>query len=174
MNPKGVLWIDLTSRSQLQGQMNEHIVAVAMYVYDANNVSESRIAFRQQTQLPTEDDFTSPWRVTKNQNHTIWSMPTLELGKPHHGADAFAEILGFTGWDFCRDNFYPPLPVQDLGRVALPQGRLVTFPNVLESRRDPFELFDPTNPGHHRCVTLMLVDPKLQSVFDSQCSSATG
>lgn len=30
---------------QLQGQMNEHIVAVAMYIYDVNNVSESRIAF---------------------------------------------------------------------------------------------------------------------------------
>lgn len=144
---------------QLQGQMNEHIVAVAVYVYDAENVSESQIAFRQQTQLPAEEDFAPLWRPPKGRNPSQYCSPTADVGKDHHGIDVFAEILGFKGWDFCSDNFYPPLPVQELGRVALPQGRLVTFPNVLESRRGPFELLDPTKPGHHRCVTLMLVDP---------------
>lgn len=39
------------------------------------------------------------------------------------------------------------------------QGRLVTFPNLPESRRDLVELLDPTKSGHFRRMALMLIDP---------------
>jgi hypothetical protein len=48
---------------------------------------------------------------------------------------------------------------QTTGSVATPQGRLVTFPNVLEHRLKPFQLADPTRPGNYRYIKLYLVDP---------------
>jgi hypothetical protein len=48
---------------------------------------------------------------------------------------------------------------QTTGSVATPQGRLVTFSNVLEHRLKPFELSDPTHPGNYRYIKLYLVDP---------------
>lgn len=36
---------------QLEGQLNEHIVAVAVFAYDVENITEPRIAFRQYTRL---------------------------------------------------------------------------------------------------------------------------
>ncbi|KAL4903978.1 hypothetical protein BDW74DRAFT_168488 [Aspergillus multicolor] len=48
---------------------------------------------------------------------------------------------------------------QDTGSIATPQGRLVTFPNVIENRAEPFQLADPTRPDHYRYIKLYLVDP---------------
>lgn len=56
-----------------------------------------------------------------------------------------------------------PLPDQEIGSIAMPQGRLITFPNGLEYRNEPIELIDPTLPGHRRCIMLHLVDPNIGS-----------
>lgn len=39
------------------------------------------------------------------------------------------------------------------------QGRLITWPNALQHRIDPFTLVDAANSGHCRFITLSLVDP---------------
>ena len=41
----------------------------------------------------------------------------------------------------------------------MPPGRLLTFPNTMERRMEPFQLSDPNLPGHCRSVVLYLVDP---------------
>ncbi|KAL6720945.1 hypothetical protein ACLMJK_000045 [Lecanora helva] len=49
--------------------------------------------------------------------------------------------------------------LQELGRVSTKQGRLITFPNVLQHRVSPFRLQDPSKPGHRKLLALFLVDP---------------
>jgi hypothetical protein len=51
--------------------------------------------------------------------------------------------------------------VQYVGSVETREGRLLTFPNVLQHRVEPFKLADPTKPGHRKIVALFLVDPNL-------------
>ena len=49
--------------------------------------------------------------------------------------------------------------IQDLGSVVTRQGRLLTFPNVMQHRVNPFNLDDPSKPGHRKILALFLVDP---------------
>ncbi|KAF6763669.1 hypothetical protein DFP72DRAFT_873115 [Ephemerocybe angulata] len=49
--------------------------------------------------------------------------------------------------------------IQALGSVQTMQGRLITFPNILQHQVQPFKLDDPTKPGHRKIVALFLVDP---------------
>ena len=52
--------------------------------------------------------------------------------------------------------------VQDSGSVVTREGRLVTFPNILQHRVDRFHLQDPTKPGHRKIVALFLVNPHIK------------
>ena len=52
--------------------------------------------------------------------------------------------------------------MQFLGSVNMPEGRLVTFPNILQHRVQPFELADHTKPGHCKIIALFLVDPGIR------------
>lgn len=49
--------------------------------------------------------------------------------------------------------------IQELGQVVTREGRLLTFPNVMQHRVHPFHLEEPTRPGHRRILALFLVDP---------------
>lgn len=49
--------------------------------------------------------------------------------------------------------------LRELGQVVTKQGRLVTFPNVMQHRVCPFRLEDPTKPGHRKILALFLIDP---------------
>lgn len=44
--------------------------------------------------------------------------------------------------------------------MTTPQGRLLTFPNTLQHKVEPFELVDKSRPGHRRFLALWLVDPQ--------------
>ncbi|KAA8893383.1 hypothetical protein FN846DRAFT_788030 [Sphaerosporella brunnea] len=57
--------------------------------------------------------------------------------------------------------------VQEIGDVVALPGRLVTFPNFLQHRVKPFQLADPTRPGHRKIVALFLVDPHLRVISTS-------
>jgi hypothetical protein len=152
-NPKyhGSTW-------ELEGQMNEHIVAAAVYAYDVQNISESRIAFRQETPMnPGFYQYGPEFQQQKDSN--MWNLPAKRWGRSSGELEALGEIFGFTWDQLLRDTLDYILPFQEIGRVTMPQGRLIAFPNTMEHRREPFELLDPTVPGHHRCVTLLLVDP---------------
>ena len=49
--------------------------------------------------------------------------------------------------------------IQHIGDVALREGRLVTFPNIWQTRLMPFELTDKGKSGHFKILTLHLIDP---------------
>lgn len=53
---------------------------------------------------------------------------------------------------------------QYVGNVETKEGRLLTFPNILQHRVQPFELDDTTKPGHRKIVALFLVDPNVRVV----------
>ena len=52
--------------------------------------------------------------------------------------------------------------VQKIGSVETREGRLLTFPNILQHRVEPFKLADPTKCGHRKIVALFLVDPNIK------------
>lgn len=54
--------------------------------------------------------------------------------------------------------------VQEMGGVETREGRLLTFPNILQHRVGPFKLQDPTKPGHRKIVALFLVDPNIKVI----------
>jgi hypothetical protein len=54
--------------------------------------------------------------------------------------------------------------VQSVGHVETPEGRLLTWPNILQHRVQPFELADPTIPGHRKILALFLVDPNIRII----------
>ena len=54
--------------------------------------------------------------------------------------------------------------VQHTGSVTMQEGRLLTFPNILQRHVQPFELADHTKPGHCKTVVLYLVDPGIQVI----------
>ncbi|KAJ2936892.1 hypothetical protein H1R20_g204, partial [Candolleomyces eurysporus] len=54
--------------------------------------------------------------------------------------------------------------VQDVGSVETREGRLLTFPNILQHQVQPFELEDPTKPGHRKILALFLVDPNIRTL----------
>lgn len=54
--------------------------------------------------------------------------------------------------------------VQDVGSVNTRQGRLLTFPNILQHRVEPFALEDRTKPGHRKILALFLVDPNVRVI----------
>jgi hypothetical protein len=113
----------------LEGMLNEHIVGTAIYYYDVDNTTESRIRFRQQAALDN-----SVMRYEQDDHEPL------------------AEIFG------C-DSLREEPAVQELGSIATPQGRMLVFPNTLQHRVDPFTLEDKTRPGHRRFLVLWLVDP---------------
>ena len=52
--------------------------------------------------------------------------------------------------------------LQFVGSVDTREGRLLTFPNILQHQVQPFSLVDPTKPGHRKILALFLVDPHLK------------
>ncbi|KLT40052.1 hypothetical protein CC85DRAFT_278473 [Cutaneotrichosporon oleaginosum] len=119
-----------------EGQANEHIVGTALYYYDVENVTESRLAFR--TVCDAED----------------YNEGGFEYEQGDH--EPFDILYGVnpSGWSESK--------VQMLGDVATTEGRLLVFPNVLQHQVQPFELVDKTRPGHRKILALFLVDPAVR------------
>lgn len=117
----------------VEGQLNEHIVATALYYYDNENITESHLAFRQQS---ATDDI-------------------IEIGYPQHVHGWLEDIFG------CEQD---GPAVQEVGEVLCSEGRLLTFPNILQHQVQPFELEDPTKKGHRKILALFLVDPGLRII----------
>ncbi|DAA78838.1 TPA_exp: Uncharacterized protein A8136_2623 [Trichophyton benhamiae CBS 112371] len=117
----------------VEGQLNEHICASALFYYDSSNITESRLGFRQMVSFYDADD------VFYEQDHRSW----------------LNEVFGFEDQEST---------VQEIGSVLCKEGRLVTFPNSLQHRVHPFELDDPTQPGHRKILALFLVDPNTRII----------
>ncbi|KAJ9639436.1 hypothetical protein H2199_006469 [Coniosporium tulheliwenetii] len=116
----------------VEGCLNEHICATAIYYYDSENVTDSFLEFRQRTDA--EDMMMKP---EQNDYVGIERLYNVQHEDP---------------------------AVQTLGRVETRQGRLLSFPNVLQHRVAPFRLADPTKPGHRKILALFLVDPHIRII----------
>ncbi|KAJ8131740.1 hypothetical protein O1611_g1883 [Lasiodiplodia mahajangana] len=57
--------------------------------------------------------------------------------------------------------------LQRLGRVITREGRFIAFPNVLAHQVQPFELADPSRPGHRKILAMFLVDPNFRVLSTS-------
>ncbi|KAF8065186.1 hypothetical protein FPV67DRAFT_1696141 [Lyophyllum atratum] len=117
----------------VEGQMNEHICASAIYYYDSHNITTSRLAFRQQSPANDASD------VSYEQDHHDW-LPAV----------------------FGCDSDGPA--VQDVGTVDTMEGRLLTWPNVLQHQVQPFRLADETKAGYRKILALFLVDPNIRII----------
>ena len=53
---------------------------------------------------------------------------------------------------------------QHVGGADTREGRLLTFPNILQHQVQPFELVDRTKPGHRKILALFLVDPNIKII----------
>ncbi|KAJ3492053.1 hypothetical protein NLG97_g5484 [Lecanicillium saksenae] len=115
----------------VEGQLNEHICATAIYYYDAENITPSHLAFRTRA----------------NRESLIHGLS--------YEQDDYESIMATLGIRAKDDT------LQDLGRLLTRQGRLVAFPNVYQHRVTPFELKDRSKPGHRKILALFLVDPKI-------------
>lgn len=104
-----------------------------LYYYDCHNITESHLSFRQ---LSSKELAERSEGLYYQQDRHDW----LE------------DVFGFKNED---DS------LQEIGSVVCSQGRLITFPNTLQHRVQPFKLADPTKPGHRKIVALFLVDPNL-------------
>lgn len=120
-----------TGSWHIEGQMNEHICATALYYLDSDNVTPSSLAFRM---------------------GTSWDQWDLQMSA---GQDAFNWLERSFGTNFKAHGAC----LQFYGSVNTPEGRLLAFPNVFQHRVSSFRLQDPTRPGHRRFLALWLVDP---------------
>lgn len=119
----------------VEGQLNEHICASAIYYHSSHNVTESRLSFRQRA-----------CSVEANGRN-------IEQEQWQH--DWLTEVFGCEN----RDS-----TLQELGSVSIIQGRLLTFRNTLQHLVGPFGLADRTKPGHRKIVALFLVDPNIKII----------
>lgn len=83
------------------------------------------------------------------------------MGYEQSRHDFLQQVYGFGP----ETDGYSDCPVtQDLGDISCHEGRLLTFPNVLQHRVAPFELADKTKPGHRKILALFLVDPNIRII----------
>ncbi|KDR71066.1 hypothetical protein GALMADRAFT_127278 [Galerina marginata CBS 339.88] len=115
----------------VEGQLNEHICATALFYYSNENITTSKLAFRQQSNTRMTND------IYYEQDFHDW-LPA---------------VFG------CRS---PESSVQVIGGVDTREGRLLTFPNILQHQVQPFRLADPRKRGHRKILALFLVDPHIK------------
>ncbi|KND92733.1 hypothetical protein TOPH_02886 [Tolypocladium ophioglossoides CBS 100239] len=115
----------------VEGQLNEHICATALFYYDSDNITDSRLGLRTPANaegLSIELDY------AQNDWRSIARTFALE-------DDAESSTL------------------QDVGAVLTQPGRALFFPNLFQHRVQPFSRADASRPGHRKILALFLVDP---------------
>ncbi|KAJ4022272.1 hypothetical protein NW752_000525 [Fusarium irregulare] len=113
----------------IEGQLNEHICATALYYYDCENITESRLDFR----------------TSSNKEDLM-----MELRYEQSDYDGIEDVFAI---DARGDT------IQNIGSVSTRQDRMLFFPNVYQHHVSPFELADKSRPGHRKILALFLVDP---------------
>ncbi|RXW15496.1 hypothetical protein EST38_g10359 [Candolleomyces aberdarensis] len=118
----------------VEGKLNEHICATAIYYHSCFNITDSSLAFRQ---VISEDEAEAC--INYEQDDHTWLEP----------------IFG------CEQS---DSKVQEVGAVKTLEDRLITFPNIFQHQVQPFELADRTKPGHRKIIALFLVDPNVRVI----------
>ncbi|KAM7187203.1 Protein of unknown function (DUF4246) domain containing protein [Rhypophila sp. PSN 637] len=125
----------------VEGQLNEYIVATALYYIDEENIEPTTLSFRQPTS-PYQDEL---------QNRVGQDM-----------YQQYSQIFGVSlGYAFSADES-PCL--QYYGSVETKPGRLLVFPNTFHHRVSECTLKDKTKPGHRRFIALWLVNPEMRII----------
>ena len=106
-----------------------------MYDYASENITASNISFRQR------------WKNQQLENE----MEEFLLD------DAFNP----SWYSAYRINTHAP-KIQWVGQVEMRQGRLLSYPNILQTKVEPFSLANFKAPGHRKILTLHLVDPTIR------------
>lgn len=117
----------------IEGQRNEHICATALFYYDNDNITESRLAFR----------------TSANSEGLVTAL------------DYMQSDMRSIARTFAIDESHDATTLQDIGSVLTQQGRAIFFPNLFQHQVQPFSLVDPTRPGHRKILALFLVDPAI-------------
>jgi hypothetical protein len=78
----------------------------------------------------------------------------MDIGYPQDEHPFLKEVYGFDDMT----------AVQEIGSVGCISGRLLTFPNLLQHQVQPFQLADPTKPGHRKILALFLVNPNIKII----------
>ncbi|KAI4130906.1 MAG: hypothetical protein LQ338_001503 [Usnochroma carphineum] len=117
----------------VQGQTNERICATAMYIYSTSNVST-----------------TTPAAPTLSFRRRIFPEEAIAAKGSITTPPFLPQIYGAKHGD--------PI-IQKLGDVVLRENRVVVWPNVFQTKLNPFELDDKGKDGHLRVLTLHLIDP---------------
>ncbi|EFX04913.1 hypothetical protein CMQ_5175 [Grosmannia clavigera kw1407] len=133
---------------QLSGLLNEHIVATTMVYFSSSNVTpeSGALSFRVEADLD----------AMAHVHGSSLSMPFRRMYEP------LADIYGVVPIEDLQEGSFRLISgrsVQELGTVSTPDGRSVTFPNVMQHRIGACSLADPSKPGHRRFLRLHLVDP---------------
>lgn len=118
----------------IEGQLNEHICATALFYYDNENITDSRLAFRTKS---NRENLAGSLGYTQNDYTSIARTFAID---PIPGQDS---------------------TIQDIGSVLTRSGRAVFFPNLYQHRVQPFSLADPSRSGHRKILALFLVDPAI-------------
>ncbi|KAF4167591.1 hypothetical protein CNMCM6936_004855 [Aspergillus lentulus] len=151
-----------------EGNANEHIVANAIYAFDSDNISKPQISFRQRLshdgnryvydKIGAGDD---PDDDESDFEDVEYSDPedALIFGPPDPEEKYACWDVKYIGRLFGFETIQHAPAWQELGKVRMPPGRLISFPNAFQYRMGPLELQDKTKPGHCRFLTLSLVDP---------------
>ncbi|KAI0716776.1 hypothetical protein C8Q76DRAFT_839679 [Earliella scabrosa] len=116
----------------VEGMANEAIVATGIYYYACENISESRLAFR--TVVGTSD--------------SMRGLPYMQ--DDHRG---YVVAYGFGRGHALN---------QQLGHIVVEEDKCLAFPNIHQHHVDPFELADPSKPGHRKILCFFLVNPEHQ------------
>jgi hypothetical protein len=115
----------------MEGQLNEHICATALFYYDSDNITDCELAFR-----------------------TPANAESLVNGLRYPQNDEY-----FLPRTFAIDESQGTL--QEIGSVLTRPGRAIFFPNLYQHKVSPFSLADPLRPGHRKILALFLVDPAI-------------
>ncbi|KAF1845864.1 uncharacterized protein K460DRAFT_406097 [Cucurbitaria berberidis CBS 394.84] len=115
----------------VEGQLNEHIVATALYYYDNENITDSHLSFR-----------------TKVDSEELEESLSYEQGD-YKGIEKTFGIINYTP------------NTQEIGAVLTREDRFIAFPNGFQHRVGSFKLIDPTKPGHRKILALFLVAPTI-------------
>ncbi|KAK0373968.1 hypothetical protein CLIM01_08662 [Colletotrichum limetticola] len=123
---------DLQNEFGLDGALNEHIVATAVYFFEDENVTDSNVSFQTRFQgLNFEEDCT----------FVVGDLRPLD------------EIFGLR---------HKTPSLQKIGSATMREGLVLVCPNVMQQKESAFQLKDPTQPGHRKVLTLYLVDPRVK------------
>ncbi|CAI7583185.1 unnamed protein product [Penicillium glandicola] len=115
-----------------EGLRNDHIVATSIYVVEAKNVTQARVAFEHEDKIHAGE---------------------LECEVP----DALSTVLDVDHWEIFEER--PPRALHTFGSVQITEGRLLSWPNTYRSKQESFRLRDHSQPGNMTLIKLRLVDP---------------